>query len=297
MRSKSKDNLAGYVFTAPYIIGALVFFVLPAAASLYFAMCKYPMIASPVFTGLENVKKLMEDDNFKKAFVNTVYFALLYAPAQTLLALLFAVFLNKSVRFFKGKSLVVFRAIYYFPSVAPWFVIGTIWVWLLNRDIGLVNLFLNFFGIDSIVFLHRDSPLLIPSLVFVSVWKGLGYMMFIFLIGLQNISAEFYEAAQIDGVSWWQRLRYITFPLLSPTTFFILILSTLWGFQSFEQGFMMVYDRIELASINLLVYLYNEGFKYFKMGYASLIAWVLFIVIGIFTFIQTKLQNWWVHYE
>lgn len=285
------------MFTLPYIIGAIFLFIIPAAASLYFAFCDYPMIAEPVFNGLGNIKKMLDDPEFKAAFINTIYFAILYAPAQTLVALLFAIFLNKSVRFFKGKLLVFFRVIYYFPSVAPWFVIGTIWVWLLNKDMGLVNIFLGLFGIEGIPFMEKGSHMLLPTLAFVGVWKGLGYMMFIFLVGIHNIPKKLYESAEIDGVNWWQRLRYITFPLLSPTTFFVFIMATLWGFQSFQQMFVMVYDRIEVESINLLVYLYTQGFRYFKMGYASLIAWSLFILTGIVTLIQNKLQERWVHYE
>ena len=150
----------------------------------------------------------------------------------------------------------------------------------------------------KIAWLARASGFQIPALVLVNVWKATGYMMFIFLIGLQNIPQELYESADIDGVSWWQKHRHITLPMLSPTTFFVIIYATLWGFLNFDQTYVMVFDRFSPGQqdISMPVYLYVQGFKFYKMGYASVIAWTLFILTGGVTLIQNKLQKHWVHY-
>jgi multiple sugar transport system permease protein len=293
---KTKEYLTGYLFASPYIIGLIVLFIIPAAMSFYYSFCDYSVIAPPEFVGLKNFKKLFSDKEFIEAFKNTIYFVIIYSPLQTIIALLLAVFLNKSIRFFKGKLLVFLRSIYYFPAVAPWVAIGTVWLWLLNADVGLMAKLLSYIGLGNIHFLSRDEGFLIPTMAFVSIWKGAGYMMFIFLIGLNNIPSEVYEACEIDGVNWWQKFIHITFPLVSPTTFFVFILSLLWGFQNFEQVYTMTNQLPNNNDLSLMVYLYKQGFEYFKMGYASAIAWILFALTAVITLIQSKLQKYWVYY-
>ncbi|TCL65324.1 multiple sugar transport system permease protein [Hydrogenispora ethanolica] len=298
-KSPWKEYLTGYLFAAPYIIGAIVFFLIPACISLYYCFMDYNLINPAMhWNNFDNFLRAFREREFGHALFNNVYYAALYVPLLTAVSLFLAILLNKSVRFFRGKFLTGLRGIYFFPSIAPWFVVASVWLWLLNADIGPVNLLLAGLGLEKIPWLDRNSGFQIPALVLVNVWKATGYMMFIFLIGLQNIPQELYESADIDGVNWWQKHRHITLPMLSPTTFFVIIYATLWGFQNFDQTYVMVFDRFSPGQqdISLPVYLYTQGFKFYKMGYASVVAWTLFLVAGGVTLIQNKLQKRWVHY-
>lgn len=298
-KSNLKAYLTGYLFVSPYLIGAIVFFIIPAFMSLYYCFMDYNLI-NPVmhWNNFDNFLRIAREPEFTHALFNSVYYALLYVPLLTIISLFLAIILNKSLRLVHGRLLTVFRGIYYFPSVAPWFVVASVWLWLLNTDVGPINAFLSMFGMGKIPWLDRAFGLQIPSLVMVNVWKATGFMMFIFLVGLQNIPQELYESADMDGVNWWQKHRHITIPLLSPTTFFVIIYATLWGFQNFDQTYVMVFDRFSPGQqdISMPVYLYTQGFRFYKMGYASVIAWTLFVITGGVTLIQNKLQKRWVHY-
>jgi len=298
LKKNVKTNITGYLFSLPYLLGMIIFTLIPTALAVYYSLCDYPMIAPPEFIGLANYKNLLSDEIFAKGLKNSLYFAVLFAPSMTLISLAFAVVLNRAVNYFKGKSLVIIRAIYYFPAIAPWAVIGTIAMWFFNKDVGAINNVIEFFGFDRIAFLTAKSKWFIPSMVSSGVWKGLGYMMFIYLVGLQNIPSSFYEAADIDGASGWHKIKYITIPQLTPTIFFVSIISILWSFNTFEQFYIMgsTINDSDLEGLNLIMYMYNLGFKYFKMGYSTSIAWVLFVITGTITLIQNKLQKYWVHY-
>ena len=298
-KSKWKEYLTGYLFASPYIIGAIVFLIIPVCMSLYYCFMDYNLINPAMrWNNFENFLRAFQEPDFTRALLNNVYFAVLYVPLLTVISLFLAIVLNKSVRFFRGKVLTFLRGVYFFPSIAPWFVIGTVWLWLLNTDIGPLNILMSKLGLATIPWLSRDCPWQIPAMVMVNVWKATGYMMFIFFIGLQNIPSELYESADIDGVNWWQKHRHITIPMLSPTTFFVMIYATLWGFQNFDQTYVMAYNRLQPGQldISLPVYLYVQGFKFYKMGYASVIAWTMFIITGGVTLLQNKLQKRWVHY-
>jgi ABC-type sugar transport system permease subunit len=298
-KSNWKDYLTGYIFASPYIIGVIVLFIIPACMSFYYCFTDYSLI-NPVmhWNHFDNFLRAFREAEYLHALINNSYYAVLYVPLLTVISLFLAIILNKSVRFFRGKILTLFRGIYFFPSVAPWFVVASVWLWLLNADIGPINVLFSMLGVGKIAWLDRASGFQIPALVLVNVWKATGYMMFIFLIGLQNIPQELYESADIDGVDWWQKHRHITMPMLSPTTFFVLIYATLWGFLNFDQTYVMVFDRFSPGQqdISMPVYLYVQGFKFYKMGYASVIAWSLFVLTGGVTLIQNKLQKRWVHY-
>ncbi len=298
MRRRFTDSLTGYLFIAPYLVGAVILFVIPAAMSLYYSFTRFKVISPPEFNGLDNVRMLLNDSSFMTAFKNTWQFALIYVPIQVALPLLFAVMLTYSGRFFKGKGMAVLRAIYYFPAVPSWFVVGMVWIWLLAPEIGIVNGILRAFGMSDIAFLGIGSGTLIPALALVAVWKGLGYAMFIYYIGLNNIPESLYESAEIDGVTRWQRLRSITVPLLSPTTFLVVIMSISSAFQAFDQQFTMVFNRYnKYSDTHLMVYLYEKAFRYLDMGYASVIAWVSFLCMIAVTLLVLLLQKRWVHYE
>ncbi|WP_339372091.1 carbohydrate ABC transporter permease [Paenibacillus elgii] len=297
MNKRLIDYSAGYLFILPYVTGALVFFLLPALMSFYYLFTRYKVISPPQFIGLDNFRQILHDTIFWEAFKNTFYFVALYVPGQVILPLIFAVLLYNSVSLVKGKFATALRAVYYFPAIPSWFIIGTVWLWLLNSDAGIINQLLSATGLSKIPFLQTDSPSLIPSLAAVAVWKGLGYGMFIYYIGLRNISETLYEVAKIDGASWWHRHKTITVPLLSPTIFLILIMAISDGFKSFDQHYTMVFNRSANNKTHLMVYLYEKAFRYLDMGYASLIAWVVFVCLILITLVVLKLQKRWVHYE
>lgn len=298
LTQRKKDYFAGYLFAAPYVIGASVFFVIPAVMSLYYAFTRYKVISPPQFNGFDNIRALLADSMFWSAFENTWTFALIFVPLQVLLALLFAVLLNSSSQLLKGRAIPLLRAVYYFPAIPSWFVIGMVWIWLLAPDVGIVNQLLVALGMDQVAFLGIGSSTLIPTLALVAVWKGLGYCMFIYFIGIRNIPDTLYESAAIDGATFWQRLRLITVPMLSPTTFLVLIMSIQSAFQAFDQHFTMVYNRYnKYSDTHLMMYLYEKAFRFLDMGYASLIAWISFLSMILVTLLVLLWQKKWVHYE
>lgn len=289
----------GLLLVSPYLVHFIVFVVGTSLASLYFSFSDYDILNPPKWTGLDNYEKLFQDPLFYRALWNTVYFTLLYVPAKTFLALLLAVALNQ-----KLKGLKFFRMVHFLPVISSWTVIAYVADAIFNQRIGFANAVLAKFGIAPQGWLI-DEGWVIPVLVVVAIWKSVGYMMIIFLAGLQGISSELYEAASIDGANAWQKFWRITVPMISGTTFLVVILNTIYSFQNFEQIFVMTGGSTEAgstggtnnASLVLMLLMFRQGFSFYKMGYASAIAWVLFLILLVITLIQFKLQKKWVHYD
>ncbi|MFP3387516.1 carbohydrate ABC transporter permease [Brevibacillus sp. SIMBA_040] len=289
----------GLLLVSPYLIHFIVFVVGTSLASLYFSFSDYDILNPPKWTGLDNYEKLFQDPLFYRALWNTVYFTLLYVPAKTFLALLLAVALNQ-----KLKGLKLFRMVHFLPVISSWTVIAYVADAIFNQRVGFANAVLAKFGIAPQSWLI-DEGWVIPVLVVVAIWKSVGYMMIIFLAGLQGISSELYEAASIDGANAWQKFWRITVPMISGTTFLVVILNTIYSFQNFEQIFVMTGGSTEAgstggtnnASLVLMLLMFRQGFSFYKMGYASAIAWVLFLILLVITLIQFKLQKKWVHYD
>ncbi|WP_312110253.1 carbohydrate ABC transporter permease [Brevibacillus reuszeri] len=289
----------GLLLVSPYLVHFIVFVVGTSLASIYFSFSDYDILNPPKWTGLDNYEKLFQDPLFYRALWNTVYFTLLYVPAKTFLALLLAVALNQ-----KLKGLKLFRMIHFLPVISSWTVIAYVADAIFNQRIGLANAVLAKFGIAPQSWLI-DEGWVIPVLVVVAIWKSVGYMMIIFLAGLQGISSELYEAASIDGANAWQKFWRVTVPMISGTTFLVVILNTIYSFQNFEQIFVMTGGSTEAgstggtnnASLVLMLLMFRQGFSFYKMGYASAIAWVLFLILLAITLIQFKLQKKWVHYD
>ncbi|TLS37307.1 sugar ABC transporter permease [Pseudalkalibacillus caeni] len=284
---------------SPYLIHFIVFIAFTLLASLYFSFSSYDMLNPPEWVGLENYNKLIQDPVFWKSLKNTAYFTILFVPTQTILALILAVALNQSL-----KGLKFFRIAHFIPVISSWTVVLYVADAIFNPRFGLANDLLLKFGLEPQKWLN-DEHLVIPVLVLVAVWKGVGYMMVIFLAGLQNVPEDLYEAAEIEGAGVIQKFRYVTVPLISGTTFLVLVLSTITTFQAFEQIYVMTGNSGDItaaggpnnASMVLMLYLFQQGFAFLKMGYASAIAWILFIILFVITLIQVKLQKKWVHYE
>jgi multiple sugar transport system permease protein len=289
----------GLLLVSPYLIHLIVFVVGPLIASFYFSFTQYDMLNPPQWSGLDNYTKLINEPLFWKSLKNTIYFAILFVPLQAFLALILAAALNQ-----KLKGLKLFRMAHFIPVISSWTVILFVADAILNPRFGMANAILNMFGYSPQLWLN-DENLVIPLLVLIAVWKGIGYIMIIYLAGLQNVPADLYEAADIDGAGVVRKFRSITFPLISPTTFLVLILSTITTFQAFEQIYVITGGTGGItaaggpnnSSLVLMLYLYREGFSFMHMGYASAIAWVLFMILFGLTLLQLKVQKKWVHYE
>ncbi|MDA5110744.1 carbohydrate ABC transporter permease [Brevibacillus thermoruber] len=296
---KKSEGRWGLLMVSPYIVHFVVFVAVTFLASLYFSFSDYDILNPPQWVGLANYEKLVHDPVFWKALWNTVYFAVLFVPAQTFLALVLAVALNQ-----KLMGLKLIRLAHFLPVISSWTVIYYVADAIFNPRFGMANSLLMRLGLEPQKWL-QDEWLVIPILVLVAVWKGVGYIMVIFLAGLQNVPQELYEAADMDGAGAVRKFFHITMPMISGTTFLVLILSTISTFQAFEQIYVMTGGSVDAtaaggpnnASLLLMVYLYREGFSFLHMGYASAIAWVLFIMLFAFTLIQVKLQKRWVYYE
>ncbi len=289
---RDHETLAAYLFLTPNIIGFLIFTALPVAAAFAIAFYDWDLLLGARFIGIENFRVLIfEDRVFRAAFVNTVYFTVATVALSTALGLGVALLVNLALR-----GMVLFRAIFLLPYVTLTVALSLVWKWLYLPDIGLINRTLSFVGIDGPNWL-TSSTWAMPALIFLSVWKTFGYNMVLFVAGLQNIPEHLYEAAKIDGASPWQRFRDITVPMLSPTTFFVVVISIIGSFQVFDQALVMTAGGPGTATTTLVLYIYERGFQAFHMGYASAIALILFLVIFAFTAFQFRVQRRWVTYD
>lgn len=285
-----EQKLWSLFFLAPFIIGLILFWIGPVLASFLISFSKWELVGSPAWIGLENYKNLFADEIFIKSLFNTGYYTLLSVPLSMILSLLLAVAMNQ-----KLKGMVFFRTAFFMPHISSMVAVALLWSWIYNSQYGILNYFLSLVGIPSQNWLG-DPKWAMPALVIMSVWKGLGYNMMIWLAALQGIPEDLYEAAKIDGANRWQQFKNITIPLLSPTTFLLLILSIINSFKVFEQSYVMTKGGPAHATLTMVLYIYSNAFEWLKMGYASAMAYILALIIFALTIVQFKFQNKWVHY-
>lgn len=278
-------------FLLPSLAGLFIFTLLPILASAGLTLFDWDLLTPPRFVGLDNFIKLTTDDNFTAAFWHTLQFITGYIPLVTILALITAIALNRS-----GQLIALYRIAFFLPVVSAWVAVALIWKWLLNPRYGFLNYFLGLVGISGPAWLF-DPQWAMFAVVLTSVWKDIGFVMVMFLAGLQNIPVEYYEAASLDGATVWQRFRYVTLPLLSPTTFFVLVILLINSFQVFDQVWIMTAGGPAGATSVLVEQIVKQAFSYSRMGYAAAISWVLFAVVFFVTAIQSRLQNRWVTYD
>ncbi len=287
-RQEARD---GYLFILPWLAGFVLFTAGPMVASLYLAFVDWdPLSSTAEWTGLSNLQRLVGDQLIWTSLFNTAYYTFFSVPLRLLVALGAALLLNTAVR-----GLPFFRTCFYLPSVVPAVASAILWMWLYNPSMGLFNMALTGLGLPRLNWLF-DVNLAKPSLILMSLWS-IGGIMVIFLAGLQAIPRGLYEAAEIDGAGRWARFRHVTLPMLSPTILFNLVIGLIYSFQVFTPAFLMTQGGPVNATLFTVLYLYQVAFERFQMGYASAIAWVLFVVILIFTLAQWKLANYWVYYE
>lgn len=294
---RREESLAGVLAISPWLIGFVIFTAGPILASLYFSFNSYDLARFPPrpaqWVGLANYRQILtSDDLFRTGLVNSLVYTALYVPLHVITALAIALLLNKAARL-QG----VFRTIFYLPSITPAVATALLWVWILNPNDGLVNRFLRFVHLPAPGW-TVDPFWTKPAIVIQSLW-GLGAAMIIFLAGLKGIPTSLYEAAALDGATGWQRFRHVTLPMLSPVTFFVATISLISSLQVFTQGYVM-FDKDggpANSALFYIMYLFKRAFGQFQMGYASALAWLLFLVIALLTAIQFYASKRWVHYE
>lgn len=300
MTNRDRTNLQyGLLFASPWLIGFVVLTVGPIIASFYYSFCYYNVVKSPNWIGLENYQTLLfKDPHFLKSLYNTFYIMLLGVPLGLLVAFILAVLLNAPVR---GVS--VFRTIFFLPSVVPVVAVAILWVWLLNPEYGLINAMLALLDIRGPGWL-TDPKWSKPALILTNVW-GVGNTMIIFLAGLQQAPRALYEAAYVDGANWFRRMWHITIPAISAVIFFNLIMGIIGTFQYFTQVYIMTTGISpeyggraggpQGSTLVYALYLYQNAFQNFHMGYASAMAWILFLITLVVVVVIIKTSGW-VHY-
>ncbi|MDT0159680.1 MULTISPECIES: carbohydrate ABC transporter permease [Bacillus] len=291
---KAKDNLFGYLFISPWIIGFLGLTLGPLLFSLFASFTDYNITSRMNFIGLDNFKRMFTiDDLFKTSLWNTIYYVLFSVPLTTAGAILLAVLLNQRV-----KGMKFFRTVYYLPAILSGVAVYFLWMQLLSPSTGLVNTFLAWFGIEGPAWLF-DPEWTKPALLLMKMWS-VGGGMLLYLASLQGVSAQMYEAADLDGASSFQKFFHITLPMISPIIFFDVITSTIGSFQIFQEAYVMTENGDGGPGNSLLFYnlhMWNNAFEIFDMGYASAMAWLLFLIVMVLTVINLTLGKKWVHYE
>lgn len=285
-----REAIDGYLFILPWILGFLIFIAGPMVASFLISFMRWEIVTPPAWIGVAQYTKLFQDDRFYLTLYNTAYYVFIGVPLHLLLALLAAMAMNLNLR-----GIRFYRTIYFIPSITPVVASSLLWLWIFNPEFGLANAALNAVGLPSLYWL-QDPNLAKPAFIIMSFWT-IGGQMVILLAGLKGIPPALYEAAAIDGAGKWASFRHITLPMLSPAIFFNLILAIIGAFQVFTQSYIITSGGPENATLFYVLYLYRMAFENFQMGYASAMAWVLFVIILLFTFIQFRLSDRWVFYE
>jgi multiple sugar transport system permease protein len=285
------DGRWALAFLAPTLLGLAVLSAGPILATLAISLTKWDLLTAPKLVGLDNFLALLSDDRFLKALRNTFFYTIVSVPVGLVVALGLALALNTKVR-----GIAFIRTAYFLPVVTSTIAIALVWQWIYSADSGLLNQVLGIFGITSQKWLS-DPTLAMPSIIAMSIWQGLGVNVIIFLAGLQAIPSDLLDAASVDGAGSWARLRNVTLPLLTPSVFFTGVLSLIGSFQVFDQIFVLAKPRPTEATITVVYFIYENGFKFFKMGYASAASWILFLIVAVFSAVYFRSQNRWVHYQ
>ncbi len=291
LRARHIRSLEGFLFVLPVVLGTLIFNILPMVPTMALSLTSWDALSPPVWVGLGNFTDLVADASFLGSIWVTSVYTLLTVPLGTLAGLGLALLVNQ-----KFPGVVAFRGLYFLPVITSEVAIGMAWRWMFNWQYGLINFGLGSIGLEGPRWLGI-APWAIAALVVVTIWQVMGYNMVIFLAGLQGVPQQVKEAAIIDGANSWQRFMHVVLPLLSPTTFFVVLISLIRTLQAFSLIFVMT-EGGPGSSTEVYVYrLWTEAFKLYKMGYASAMAWIFFVIIAALTWANWKLQSRWVHYD
>jgi multiple sugar transport system permease protein len=278
-----QEHISAWLYLAPALILLSIFIFYPTVRLLCDSFYRWDGMGERTFIGIQNYRMLVEDDEFWQTVKNTFVFILGSVPAGMALSLVMALLIQKHLI---GRD--IFRTIFFAPVVTSLVAAGLVFVWLLNYDFGVLNLMLDTFGFAKVPWLVNDKYAML-SVIVMTIWKDAGYNMILFLAGLNNISESYYEAARIDGAGSWQMFWKITWPLLMPTTFFILVVRIIFSFRAFEQIYAMTKGGPVGSTTVFVYYIYEKAFKYFEMGYASAAAIALLLIVLVLTYIQFKI--------
>lgn len=288
-KRKIRDNVVGYSFILPNLIGYSIFVFLPVCFSFILSVMKWDGSQAPMeFVGLQNFVEIFGDELFRGAFMHTVSYALMTVVPTLVMSLLLAVLLNSKI-----KGIPFYRASFFFPYITSTVAVGAVWNMLFQPEFGPINEFLKFIGIANPPGWVIDTDWAMVAVSIVTVWKYMGYYMIVYLAALQGISGELYEAGSLDGASTWQKFRYITVPMLTPTTFFVLIMLTIQCFKVFDLVYCMTQGGPGNATKTIVNYIYDKAFINWELGPASAGAIILFAVVLVITLIQFSGEKKW----
>ena len=290
-RYRWDEVLSAYLFLSPSLAVFSLFMYFPMLYALYLSLHRWRLgKVNSTFVGLHNYQVLITSAEFWEVLRNSFYYALGSIPLNMAIALAIALLLNRKLR-----GMAIFRTAYFLPTITSTAAMAVIWLWIYHPDFGLANWLLDLIGLPRLRWLS-DPRWAMPALIIMGIWKGLGYNIVIYLAGLQNIPQHLYEAARIDGADSWACFRHITWPLLTPTTFFILIIAVINSLKAFAQMHIMTEGGPLNSTTVIVYYLYQQGFKFFNLGYASAVACILFAILLILTLLQFKVLGPRVHY-
>lgn len=289
MTLQQREEIEAYLFLTPWLLGFLLLILGPLIAAAYFSLTEYSILKSPIFIGFANFRQMMNDELFWQALRVTATYTFVSVPLLVTLGYLLALLLNQDVW---GLSL--WRTIFYMPAVVSGVAVAIMWLWVFHPDMGIVNNALRVFGIEGPRWFGSPDWAL-PTLILTSVW-GVGGGMVIYLAGLQGIPTHLYEAAELDGAGSWHKFVHVTLPMTTPVIFFNLLMGIIGSWQVFTSAYVITGGGPANSTLFYVLYLYRQGWQYFKMGYASALAWVLFFIILVFTVIIFR-SSGWVYYE
>ena len=284
-----RNRIVGWLFISPWAIGFLAFALFPFLASLYYSFTDYNILAPPAWVGAQNYQQMFQDPLFWQSLYNTFYFTVIAVPLSTVVAIAIALLLNMKIR---GQA--VYRTLFYLPSVVPIVASSVLWIWIFNPSFGFLDAFLRAVGLPAPGWLYSETWVK-PSLILMALWS-VGSPIVIYLAGLQGVPQDLYEAALLEGANAGQRVRYVTLPMISPVILFNVVLGLIGSFQYFTQAYVMTQGGPDNASLFFALYLYQQAFQYLHLGYASAMAWLLFVLILIATLFVFRSSARWVYY-
>jgi multiple sugar transport system permease protein len=287
---RTRTYLQGYLFILPWLLGLALLYLGPMVYSFYMSLMEWDLFTTPRFVGFGNYSKMLDDELFWKSLQNTVIYVGGRVPLVLVLALAIALLLNQKI---PGRSFL--RTAYYLPVVTPQVAMFLLWAWMFEPNVGIINNALAFFGVSPGPAWLGHPFWAKPALIIVSAW-GVGSIMVIFLAGLQGVPEHLYEAADLDGANWWQKILNVTLPMITPVIFFNMIMGIIGSFQMFAKAFVMTGGGPANSTLMYVLYLYNQAFLWFRMGYGAALAWVLFAILFVFTAIMFR-RSQWVYYE
>lgn len=295
-----KQAWAGILFAAPWLIGFTVFLAYPLFASMYYSLCDYSVLKPPVYIGMENYQELFRDELFWKSLQNTLIYAAMALPAGMLTALILALLLNAKV-----KGMAIYRTIFFIPALVPQVSLAVLWLWVLNGEHGVLNTVIGAIHIPTpFGEIHPKGPNWLtdptwtkPSMVIMGAW-GAGNAVLIYLASLQDVPQPLLEAAELDGANGWKKTLNVTIPMISPVILFNMVMGIIGTLQVFTVPYIMFPNgNPARSSYFYTAYLYDNAFKYHKMGYASAMGWIMFVLIVVLTFVSLRLSERHVHYQ